>query len=99
MTPPEMTDEQIIEASEDVWGSELDYKHLAEIKFAQAIIAARDKQWSEMLGEPVAWIAQHDETGRTTFVDQTQLNWGWAAGNTNYTVLFPLYAPKQEKPE
>ena len=47
--PAPMSDEQIIEASEAVWGSELDYKHLAEIQFARAIIAARDKQWTDLI--------------------------------------------------
>ena len=39
--PAPLTDEQIKEMSETIWGSELDYKHEAEIKFARAIEAAR----------------------------------------------------------
>jgi hypothetical protein len=35
-----LTVEQIKEMSEEIWGAELDYKHLAEIKFARAIEAA-----------------------------------------------------------
>lgn len=35
-----LTDEQIKEISESIWGGELDYRFVAEIKFARAIEAA-----------------------------------------------------------
>ena len=35
-----LTDEQIIDFSEAIWGSELDYKHTNEIEFAREIEAA-----------------------------------------------------------
>ena len=46
MKPPAMTDEQIRALAPDT----LDEWSV----HARAIIAARDKQWQEMLGEPVA---------------------------------------------
>ena len=42
--------------------------------------------------KPVAWMWQHDETGRVGFVDQWQLDNGWEKTNPRLKVTAPLYA-------
>jgi hypothetical protein len=48
--------------------------------------------------EPVAWMWQHDETGRTGFVDMWQLENGWKKINPRLLLVCPLYTtpPKPE---
>jgi uncharacterized protein YcsI (UPF0317 family) len=59
---------------------------------AEAIIAARDAMWSEMLGEPVAWgWVGHDGCVRDCIAPDTH-----AIKEGEYTV--PLYALKGVKP-
>lgn len=38
-----------------------------------------------------AYMFQHNETGRITFVDIQQIENGWEKGNPRYTKLAPLY--------
>ena len=40
--------------------------------------------------EVVAYLYQHEETGRTGFVDQTQISFGWEQGNPRLKVIAPL---------
>ena len=42
--------------------------------------------------EPVAWRWQHNETGRTGFVDVEQLRNGWGALNPRIKIVAPVYA-------
>lgn len=42
-------------------------------------------------GEAVAWMWQHDETGRTGFVDQWQVDNGWQANNPRCHLVSALY--------
>lgn len=46
-------------------------------------------------GEPVAWMFQHEETGRITFVEAQQLEWGFEKGNPRLKKIGPLYTPPQ----
>ena len=51
--------------------------------------------------EPVAWMFQHEETGRTMCVDAQQIEWGFEKGNPRLKKIAPLYttppaAPMQE---
>jgi len=80
MTPPEMTDEQIAEIA-----NSCRWSNTYHVDFAKAIIAARDKQWAEMLGEPVAFRFKCPDGYN---YEQENDNGGGE----------PLYA-KQEKPE
>jgi hypothetical protein len=41
--------------------------------------------------EPVAWMFQHDETGRMNFVESQQIEHGWEKGNPRYKKIGPLY--------
>jgi len=41
--------------------------------------------------EPVAWMFQHEETGRTMCVDAQQLEWGFEKGNPRLKKIAPLY--------
>lgn len=45
--------------------------------------------------EPVAWMWQHDETGRTGFVDCWQVENGWQAANPRLKLVRQLYAAPQ----
>lgn len=48
--------------------------------------------------EPVAWMFQHEETGRTMCVDAQQVEWGFEKGNPRLKKIAPLYTtpPKRE---
>ena len=49
--------------------------------------------------EPVAWMFQHEETGRMMFVEAQQLEWGFEKGNPRLKKIGPLYTtPPQRKP-
>ena len=50
--------------------------------------------------EPVAWMFQHEETGRTMCVDAQQVEWGFEKGNPRLKKIAPLYTspPAQRKP-
>ena len=41
--------------------------------------------------EPVAWMFQHGETGRTLCVDAQQVKWGFEERNPSYQKIAPLY--------
>jgi hypothetical protein len=42
-------------------------------------------------GEPVAWMFQHEETGRIMFVEAQQLEYGFEEGNPRLKKITPLY--------
>jgi hypothetical protein len=46
-------------------------------------------------GEQVGWMWQHDETGRTGFVDCWQVENGWQEGNPRLRLISKLYATPQ----
>ena len=48
--------------------------------------------------EPVAWMFQHEETGRTVCIDAQQLGWGFEKGNPRLKKIAPLYTtpPKRQ---
>ena len=49
--------------------------------------------------EPVAWMFQHEETGRTVCIDAQQLGWGFEKGNPRLKKIAPLYTTSpQRKP-
>ena len=41
--------------------------------------------------EPVAWMFQHGETGRTLCVDAQQVKWGFEERHPSYQKIAPLY--------
>jgi hypothetical protein len=52
----------------------------------------------EAKDEPVAWMFQHEETGRTMCVDAQQLEWGFEKNNPRLKKIAPLYTtPPQRK--
>lgn len=61
-------------------------------KLRQAIAEA-EKQ------EPVAWMFQHEETGRTMCVDAQQVEWGFEKSNPRLKKIAPLYTTPQPKRE
>ena len=46
------------------------------------------------LGEPVAYLFQHEDTGLTTAVEPQQLEWGFENKNPRHINCGPLYRPK-----
>lgn len=53
------------------------------------------KQSLQVSDEPVAWMWQHDETGRIGFVDPWQVENGWQANNPRCKLVHPLYTRPQ----
>jgi hypothetical protein len=48
-------------------------------------------------GEPVAWMFQHEETGRIMFVEAQQLEYGFEEGNPRLKKISPLYATPPQR--
>ena len=47
--------------------------------------------------EPVAWMFQHEETGRMMFVEAQQLECGFEKGNPRLKKIGPLYTTKSQR--
>ncbi|MGL4297367.1 MAG: hypothetical protein ACRCTG_16785 [Aestuariivirga sp.] len=45
--------------------------------------------------EPIAWMFQHDETGRIQYVDSQQIEWGFEKGNPRWQKIAPVYTHPQ----
>ena len=60
---------------------------------ARAVLA----KWGNpaVAGEQVGWMWQHDETGRTGFVDCWQVENGWQDSNPRLRLISKLYATPQ----
>ena len=62
-------------------------------------IAAIKEALTQPEQEPVAWMFQHEETGRMMFVEAQQLEWGFEKGNPRLKKIRPVYTtPPQRKP-
>jgi hypothetical protein len=48
--------------------------------------------------EPVAWMFQHEETGRAMCVDAQQVEWGFEKGNPRLKKIAPLYTAPPQRP-
>ena len=53
----------------------------------------------ENVHEPVAWMFQHEETGRTVCIDAQQLGWGFEKGNPRLKKIAPLYTTPPQRTE
>jgi hypothetical protein len=75
------------------------------IKLANELRWKAEKELQESLkaqpaqSEQVAWMWQHDETGRTGFVDPWQVENGWQKLNPRLKLIRPLYTPPQPSAE
>ena len=47
--------------------------------------------------EPVAWMFQHEETGRTMCVDSQQVEWGFEKSNPRLKKIAPLYTTPPQR--
>ena len=65
-------------------------------EFTQIARAVLEK-WGNpaVAGEQVGWMWQHDETGRTGFVDCWQVENGWQEGNPRLRLISKLYTTPQ----
>jgi len=69
-------------------------------KVEKAITAGRQAIEQAEKQEPVAWMFQHEETGRIMCVDAQQLEWGFEKGNPRLKKIAPLYTtPQPQKKE
>ena len=62
------------------------------VRMASLMIALRtaiEQAETAPVQEPVAWMWQHDETGRTGFVDPWQVENGWQANNPRCKLVHP----------
>ena len=59
-------------------------------------IEALKAKLAEPEQEPEAYMFQHDETGRMTFVDLWQVENGWEERNPRYKLVGPLYTAPQD---
>ena len=64
-----------------------------DLRTARAVL----EKWGNpaVAGEQVGWMWQHDETGRTGFVDCWQVENGWQDGNPRLRLISKLYATPQ----
>ncbi len=77
------------------WGNE-DFKEGCHRAWNAAIkYTAKPNQ--EAKDEPVAWMFQHEETGRTMCVDAQQLKWGFEKGNPRLKKIAPLYTTPPQR--
>ena len=88
MKPQPMSDAEIDAIWRDSSGRIIS---AADLKGVRAIIAARDAQWAAMIGEPVAELWQHSETGRTRIVTPDMI----VTADATWLVVSPLYAIKE----
>jgi len=71
----------------------VDWTILSAVKNLRQAITEAENQ------EPVAWMFQHEETGRTMCVDAQQVEWGFEKGNPRLKKVAPLYtSPQPQKP-
>ena len=77
------------------WGNE-DFKEGCHRAW-NAAIKYTAKPTQEAKDEPVAWMFQHEETGRTMCVDAQQLEWGFEKGNPRLKKIAPLYTTPPQR--
>ena len=66
---------------------------------APELISALKEALEQTEQEPVAWMFQHEETGRTMCVDAQQVEWGFENANPRLKKIGPLYtSPPQRQP-
>ena len=53
-----------------------------------------DRALKAWLGEPTAYLFQHEDTGRTMCVETQQLEWNFEKNNPRLFNCGPLYSPK-----
>ena len=105
-----LRDGQKLYAEEKVWSTIISIKEvLAQEKALQALQALHDE--NERLGlykdayaeqEPVAWMFQHEETGRMNYVSNDGIHNPamFLEMNPRYALVCPLYTtPPQRKPQ
>jgi hypothetical protein len=61
-------------------------------KTDEALAAIREVLAEPVKQEPVAWLFQHEETGRTMCVDVQQVQWNFEKNNPRLQKIHPLYA-------
>jgi predicted dehydrogenase len=69
-TPAPMSDEQLNTMRRSAKDSPGVVNTMWHLLYAQAIIAARDAMWSEMLGEPHSWYSAQEDDWMTNKVAQ-----------------------------
>ena len=76
-------------------GGKLNFVTLSEFRTIARAVLAKWGTPPAVAGEQVGWMWQHDETGRTGFVDCWQVENGWQDGNPRLRLISKLYATPQ----
>ena len=108
-----MTEDEIIEIIEMARQAGVDMSlgehwsfFIEELEAFAKLVAAKERDQilfaiKEVRGrsqEPVAWMFQHEETGRTVCIDAQQLGWGFEKGNPRLKKIAPLYTTPPHRP-
>ena len=99
-----MKKDEIIEMANKAF-DESSFTDAEVLRFAK-LVAAKEREQilfaiKEVRGrsqEPVAWMFQHEETGRTVCIDAQQLGWGFEKGNPRLKKIAPLYTTPPHRP-
>jgi hypothetical protein len=62
-----------------------------QVEILSDALAESRREVAAPVQEPVAWMFQHEETGRTMCVDAQQIEWGFEKGNPRLKKIEPLY--------
>jgi hypothetical protein len=86
--------EQVLEALQESWRTDKGDIAITALREALNAPLAQERSSDERPAqqqEPVAWMFQHGETGRTLCVDAQQVKWGFEERNPIYQKIAPLY--------
>ena len=94
MTDLRQAAQMALEALEfDGFTPEDETHRLLHTKAITALKAALEQQ-----AEPVAWMYQHEETGRTAFIEMSEHKDGWKPSSSRMKLIGPLYTtPPQQQ--
>ena len=70
---------------------------LYEVVQCRDAITAIKEALAQPEQEPVAWMFQHEETGRIMFVDAQQIEWGFEKGNPRLKKISPVYTTPPQR--
>jgi hypothetical protein len=82
--------EEPVKHSERYWLHEIN--NARADGYERGYMAAKKLYAEPVKQEPVAWLFQHEETGRTLCVDVQQVQWNFEKNNPRLQKIHPLYA-------
>ena len=67
-------------------------------QFGKLDTDALNVQSEQQQAEPVAWMYQHEETGRTAFIEMSEHKDGWKPSSSRMKLIGPLYTTPPQRP-